>query len=64
MSQLFQGNNESEEVDDDQSVTRSNPQEMVDETVAEVIPCTNSEANTDVKLITQEIKEWQDAMGD
>lgn len=51
-------------MDDDQTGTQSNPQEMVNETVVEVIPCTDLEANTDIELITQEIKECQDAMGD
>lgn len=39
------------------------PQEMIDETVTGVIPYTNSETRTFAELITQEIKEWQDAMG-
>ena len=35
---------------------------MVDEMIAEIIPYDISKTHTDVKLITQEIKEWQHAM--
>lgn len=36
---------------------------MVNELVVEDIPCDVWETHIDAELITQEIKEWQDAMG-
>ena len=50
------------EGEDDQSGARSYPQEeMVDETVVEVISCDISKTHGDAELLTQDIK-WQDTM--
>lgn len=52
-----------EEEEEDRSGNESVPQEMVGEKIAEVIPHNVLETHTDAKLITQEIEEWQDAVG-
>lgn len=54
--------NELEEVEDNQSRTKSDSQEMVDGTIAETISYNVSETHAGAKLITQEIEEWQETM--
>ena len=57
----------SEEGEDNQSRTGSDPQamlqQMVNETLEEVSPCSVSKTHGDTELITQEIEKWQDSMG-
>lgn len=50
-------------MEDDRLGTGLDQQEIVDETVTEVIPWDALETHIDVKLITQENDEWKNTIG-